>query len=122
MSGAVWEALEAARAAGVEDWLREDIIDTFVRADEKLIDRLVDGTAKHAARRAHEMHDAAALLAELGVPAPIANATAEALERFFGEEARRCASRLTRAASAPRSGRASSSAARGTCTCTSRPT
>lgn len=85
MSGAVWEALEAARAAGVEDWLRSDIIKTFVTADENLIDRLLDGTAKHAARRAHEMHDAAALLAELGVPAPMANATAAALERIAAE-------------------------------------
>jgi len=85
MSGAVWEALEAARAAGVEDWLRTDIIDTFVRADAKLLDRLIDGTAKHAARRAHEMHDAAALLAELGVPAPMANAAAAALERIAAE-------------------------------------
>ena len=85
MSGAVWEALEAARAAGLEDWLRTDIIATFVQADEKLIDRLVDGTAKHAARRAHEMHDAAALLAELGVPHPIADATATALERIAEE-------------------------------------
>jgi 3-hydroxyisobutyrate dehydrogenase-like beta-hydroxyacid dehydrogenase len=85
MSGAVWEALEAARAAGVEEWLRSDIIATFVKADEKLIDRLVDGTAKHAARRAHEMHDAAALLAELGVPNPMATATAAALERIAAE-------------------------------------
>jgi 3-hydroxyisobutyrate dehydrogenase-like beta-hydroxyacid dehydrogenase len=85
MSAAVWEALEAARAAGVEDWLRSDITSTFVNADAKLIDRLVDGTAKHAARRAHEMHDAAALLAELGVPATIAAATAESLERIAAE-------------------------------------
>lgn len=85
MSGAVWEALEAARAAGVEDWLRSDIVATFVKADEKLIDRLIDGTAKHAARRAHEMRDAAALLAELGVPHPIATATAQALERIAEE-------------------------------------
>lgn len=85
MSAAVWEALEAARAVGVEEWLRSDITSTFVSADAKLIDRLVDGTAKHAARRAHEMHDAAALLAELGVPATIAAATAESLERIAAE-------------------------------------
>ncbi len=90
MSGAVWEALEAARAAGVEEWLRSDIVKTFVGADEKLIDRLIDGTAKHAARRAHEMHDAAAaLLAEPVFPAPIANATAAALERIAAERKER---------------------------------
>jgi 3-hydroxyisobutyrate dehydrogenase-like beta-hydroxyacid dehydrogenase len=85
MSGAVWEALEAARAAGVEDWLRGDITATFVNADAKLIDRLIDGTAKHATRRAHEMHDATALLQELGVPSTMAAATAAALERIAAE-------------------------------------
>lgn len=85
MSAAVWEALEAARAAGVEDWLRADVIATFIKADEKLIDRLVDGTAKHAKRRAHEMDDAAALLDELGVPSTIAAATAKSLQRIARE-------------------------------------
>lgn len=82
MASAVWEALEAARAAGVEDWLRADVVETFVRADEALLDRLLTGTAKHAARRAHEMRDAGALLEELGVPSTIAHATAVALERI----------------------------------------
>ncbi|MEA2718913.1 MAG: hypothetical protein QOJ39_777, partial [Candidatus Eremiobacteraeota bacterium] len=33
MSAAICEALEAARAAGVEEWLRADITRTFVAAD-----------------------------------------------------------------------------------------
>jgi 3-hydroxyisobutyrate dehydrogenase-like beta-hydroxyacid dehydrogenase len=82
MSAAVCEALEAARAAGVEDWLRADIARTFVQADERLVDRIVEGTFTHAERRAHEMHAAAALLDELGVPAPIARASADSLERI----------------------------------------
>jgi 3-hydroxyisobutyrate dehydrogenase-like beta-hydroxyacid dehydrogenase len=82
MSAAVCEALEAARAAGVEDWLRSDITKTFVAADATLLDRIVDGTHKHAKRRAHEMHDATALLDELAVPSTITRATAESLERI----------------------------------------
>lgn len=82
MASAVWEALEAARAAGVEEWLRSDIVATFVKADDGLVDRLIDGTALHAKRRGHEMRDAAALLAELGVPTTMAEATAESLERI----------------------------------------
>jgi 3-hydroxyisobutyrate dehydrogenase-like beta-hydroxyacid dehydrogenase len=82
MSAAICEALEAARAAGVEDWLRADITRTLVDADAATLDRVVDGTFKHAKRRAHEMRDAAALLDELGVPATIAHATAESLERI----------------------------------------
>ena len=82
MSGAICEALDAARAAGVEDWLRSDIVKTFVNADATLLDRIVVGTYKHAKRRAHEMRDATALLDELGVPATITRATAESLERI----------------------------------------
>jgi 3-hydroxyisobutyrate dehydrogenase-like beta-hydroxyacid dehydrogenase len=82
MSSAVWEALEAARAVGVEDWLHGDISATFVNAGESFIDRLVDGTAKHAVRRAHEMRDAEAMLRELGTPTTMATATAESLERI----------------------------------------
>jgi 3-hydroxyisobutyrate dehydrogenase-like beta-hydroxyacid dehydrogenase len=87
MSSAVWEALEAARAVGVEEWLRADIRATFANATDTFIDRLVDGTAKHAARRAHEMRDAEAMCRELGTPATMAEATAESLERIARERA-----------------------------------
>jgi 3-hydroxyisobutyrate dehydrogenase-like beta-hydroxyacid dehydrogenase len=82
MSAAVCEALEAARAAGVEDWLRADITRTLVGADAATLGRIVTGTHKHAKRRAHEMADAAALLEELGVPTTITRATTESLERL----------------------------------------
>ena len=85
MSSSVWEALEAARAVGVEDWLRADITRTFVDANEAFIDRLVDGTAKHAVRRAHEMRDAEAMLRELGTATEMVTATAESLERIAAE-------------------------------------
>ncbi|HEV3087661.1 MAG TPA: DUF1932 domain-containing protein, partial [Candidatus Elarobacter sp.] len=52
-----------------------------------LLDRVVTGTYKHAKRRAHEMHDAAELLDELGVPATITRATAESLERIVRDGA-----------------------------------
>jgi 3-hydroxyisobutyrate dehydrogenase-like beta-hydroxyacid dehydrogenase len=86
MSSSVWEALEAARAVGVEDWLRSDIIKTFVDADERFIDRVVEGTAKHAVRRGHEMRDAETMLRELGTPTTMVTATAESLERIAGEK------------------------------------
>lgn len=86
MSSAVWEALEAARAVGVEEWLRGDISRTFVDASDTFIDRLVDGTAKHAVRRAHEMRDAEAMLEELGTATAMVSATAESLERIASEQ------------------------------------
>lgn len=86
MSAAVCEALEAARAAGVEEWLRSDITRTFVGADASTLDRIVDGTYKHAKRRAHEMHDATALLDELGVPSTISAATTASLQRIVHDQ------------------------------------
>jgi 3-hydroxyisobutyrate dehydrogenase-like beta-hydroxyacid dehydrogenase len=86
MSSSVWEALEAARAVGVEDWLRSDIVKTFVAADAAFIDRLIDGTDKHAVRRSHEMRDAETMLRELGTPTTMVTATAESLERIVREK------------------------------------
>jgi 3-hydroxyisobutyrate dehydrogenase-like beta-hydroxyacid dehydrogenase len=81
-ASAICEALDAAQAAGVEDWLRGDIIKTLAAADASLLDRIVEGTHKHAKRRAHEMRDAAALLDELGLPSTMSAATAASLERI----------------------------------------
>ena len=82
LSAAVCEALDAARAAGVEDWLRADITRTLRAADDGLLERIVSGTYRHARRRAHEMHAAVALLAELGVPSTMSAAAAASLERI----------------------------------------
>jgi 3-hydroxyisobutyrate dehydrogenase-like beta-hydroxyacid dehydrogenase len=86
MSGAIVEALEAARAVGVEAWLRSDIARTFVAADAALLERIVAGTLKHAERRAHEMHDAVALLEQLGVPSTMSAAAATSLERIANSQ------------------------------------
>ncbi|WP_369133838.1 DUF1932 domain-containing protein [Modestobacter sp. I12A-02662] len=47
--------------------------------DERTIDRLVDGTHRHARRRADEMAAATEQLLELGVPARIAPAARDLL-------------------------------------------
>lgn len=75
------EAIEAARAAGIETWMRGQIADQLA-GGEVLVDRFLSGTVAHAARRAHEMRDATAYLAGLGVPAVMAEASATALERI----------------------------------------
>jgi 3-hydroxyisobutyrate dehydrogenase-like beta-hydroxyacid dehydrogenase len=82
MSAAVVEALQAARAAGCEDWLREIIIAELTAADESTVDRLVTGSHKHAVRRTAEMAAAAEMLAELGVPADVASAARDQLARL----------------------------------------
>lgn len=82
MSSAVVEALTAARAAGLEDWLRGVIVTELTEADESTVDRLVTGTYRHSVRRTDEMAAAAGMLGELGVPADIAAASRDQLARI----------------------------------------
>lgn len=84
LAASVVEALEAARAAGCEDWLRDNIVAELEAAGEGTVERLVTGTHRHAARRAAEMEAAAAMLDELGVPPAMAAASRGLLERLSG--------------------------------------
>ncbi|CNE97662.1 3-hydroxyisobutyrate dehydrogenase [Mycobacterium tuberculosis] len=82
LAGSVVEALEAARAAGCEDWLRANIVEELVAAGEHTVERLVSGTRRHAVRRAAEMEAAATMLAELDVPPAMAAASRDLLRRL----------------------------------------
>ena len=82
MGAAVVEALAAARAAGLEDWMRDHLRQELTAADAALVDRLEDGSARHAHRRADEMAAAGELLAELGVPAFVTSASEQWLRRL----------------------------------------
>jgi 3-hydroxyisobutyrate dehydrogenase-like beta-hydroxyacid dehydrogenase len=74
IAAAAIEALEAARAAGVEDRVRGDIAGVL---GEPLLERLLSGSRIHAARRVDEMQAAAAYVSELGIEPRIATAAAE---------------------------------------------
>jgi 3-hydroxyisobutyrate dehydrogenase-like beta-hydroxyacid dehydrogenase len=82
MAAAIVEALEAARAAGVEPWMLEHIAAELTSADPATVERIVSGTVRHARRRAAEMEAAAAMLTELGVPPVMASASATLHERL----------------------------------------
>jgi 3-hydroxyisobutyrate dehydrogenase-like beta-hydroxyacid dehydrogenase len=75
LAAAVVEALEAARAAGLEEWLAGNIRSELEKSDAATLDRLVSGSHTHAVRRREEMAAAADLLDELGVPPRIATAS-----------------------------------------------
>lgn len=79
MSMAVVEALAAARAAGLEDWLYPHIREQLVDFDARAIERIVDGSYRHARRRADEMEAASELLADLGVAPLVAGASQRSL-------------------------------------------
>ena len=80
LAAVVIECLEAAERLGCEEWAGEQLL-TVIR-DERLIDRLVEGSRTHAARRVHEMEAAAELLAEIGVASYMTNATIERLKKL----------------------------------------
>ena len=82
MAASIVEALEAARAAGDEPWLRQHIAAELTAADAAIVDRITDGTRRHAVRRAAEMAAAADMLTELGVPSLMADASRTLHERL----------------------------------------
>jgi 3-hydroxyisobutyrate dehydrogenase-like beta-hydroxyacid dehydrogenase len=82
MAASIVEALEAARAAGLEDWLTGHIAEDLARQDATTLTRIVTGTRRHAVRRGHEMAAAAEMLAELGVEPAMAAASQHLHERL----------------------------------------
>jgi 3-hydroxyisobutyrate dehydrogenase-like beta-hydroxyacid dehydrogenase len=86
LAAAVTESLRAARAAGCEEWIRDNIAAELTAASEATVDRLEQGSIRHARRRAEEMADAAGLLRELGIPPRIAVASEDWLRQLLAEQ------------------------------------
>jgi 3-hydroxyisobutyrate dehydrogenase-like beta-hydroxyacid dehydrogenase len=86
MAASIVEALEAARAVGDEQWLRAHIAAELAGANASTLDRITDGTRRHAVRRTAEMEAAADMLTELGVPPLMADASRAVHERLAGKE------------------------------------
>lgn len=85
MAASIVEALEAARAAGLEDWLTGHIAEDLATHDASTLTRIVTGTRQHAVRRGHEMAAAAEMLAELGIEPVMAAASQHLHERLAAE-------------------------------------
>ncbi len=81
LAAAVIESVEAAEAAGHADWLRQEIAAVI---GEPLLDRLLEGSRRHARRRTEEMEAARKLLVRLGVEPRIAAASAAVLADLAG--------------------------------------
>jgi 3-hydroxyisobutyrate dehydrogenase-like beta-hydroxyacid dehydrogenase len=81
VAAAALESLEAAGRAGqgAEERLRADLVAVL---GEPLLERLLRGSATHAARRVDEMEAAAAYLEELGVSPLVARAAAGRLREL----------------------------------------
>jgi 3-hydroxyisobutyrate dehydrogenase-like beta-hydroxyacid dehydrogenase len=83
LAAIVIEALRAAERAGLAEWLWADLVAELEAADAALLQRLVRGTAVHAARRIDEMEATADLLAALGVEPVMTRATVESLRNVL---------------------------------------
>ena len=76
LAAAAIESLRAAEAAGHADWLEQQLADVI---GLPLLERLLEGSRQHAARRVDEMEAARELVLELGVEPRIASASMELL-------------------------------------------
>jgi 3-hydroxyisobutyrate dehydrogenase-like beta-hydroxyacid dehydrogenase len=85
MSASIVEALDAADAAGLKDWLTEHIAAELASLDAATLPRIVTGTRQHAVRRGHEMAAAAEMLTDLGVAPIMATASQHLHERLAPE-------------------------------------
>jgi 3-hydroxyisobutyrate dehydrogenase-like beta-hydroxyacid dehydrogenase len=74
------ESVRAAEAAGHAAWLEEQLADVI---GGPLLQRLLEGSRQHAARRVDEMEAARDLLLELGVEPRIATASMELLAELY---------------------------------------
>jgi 3-hydroxyisobutyrate dehydrogenase-like beta-hydroxyacid dehydrogenase len=84
LAAAVGEALAAAERLEAEEWLHQEIARALDRADAAYLERLIDGSRRHAARRGEEMAAAVAMLEDLGVE-PRVSAAAEAWLRELAQ-------------------------------------
>ncbi|MCD2196662.1 DUF1932 domain-containing protein [Actinomycetospora endophytica] len=88
LAAAVVEALEGAKAAGCEQWLADNVAAELAGFTEDSLNRLVDGTHRHARRRADEMAAAAQQLREFGVEPRSATAAHDLLAALRDQGAR----------------------------------
>jgi 3-hydroxyisobutyrate dehydrogenase-like beta-hydroxyacid dehydrogenase len=88
LAATVLEALAAATAAGCPDWLREQIATELGPDGPALVERLVTGSHRHAARRLGEVRASRDYLTELGVSTRVCDATIGWLDELAGSGTR----------------------------------
>jgi 3-hydroxyisobutyrate dehydrogenase-like beta-hydroxyacid dehydrogenase len=82
LAAAALESLEAAAAAGHTAWVERQVADVIGAG---LLERLVEGSRRHAVRRVEEMDAACELLVSLGVEPRIAAASRMVLAELGGD-------------------------------------
>jgi 3-hydroxyisobutyrate dehydrogenase-like beta-hydroxyacid dehydrogenase len=82
LAALVFESVEAAEKIDSRDWMLSEIANELGESGQQLVERLIDGTTKHAVRREHEMTDAERHLAQVGSPAWMTRGTVQWLHRI----------------------------------------
>lgn len=75
LAATILEAVTAARAAGAADWVTGQIAAELGPDGPALVERLLEGTRRHAVRREEEMREVRSYLDELGSAHPMTDAT-----------------------------------------------
>ena len=81
VAAVICEAMEAGARFGLEDYIRAQI-HSVIGQDDALIDRFVEGSRTHAARRIHEMEAVSDMLEEAGLNAFMSRAAGENLKKY----------------------------------------
>lgn len=79
LASIICEAMEAADAADLADWTKNQIANQLAGDGNAMIDRFLKGSRIHAVRRAQEMRDTSSYLSDLGVPNTMSSASARYL-------------------------------------------
>ena len=77
LAATVFEAAEAAAALGAREWIIDQMAAELGPSGRALVQRLLEGTVLHAARREAEMREASSFLDDLGTPHPMTDGTVE---------------------------------------------
>jgi 3-hydroxyisobutyrate dehydrogenase-like beta-hydroxyacid dehydrogenase len=86
LAGLVFETLDAAERIGATDEMRAQLAAELGPDGDALVQRLLDGTRQHAARREHEMHDTREFLEAIGTPPRMTDGTIAWLRALQGED------------------------------------
>lgn len=76
------EAMGAAKAAGLDEWLWKHLVDTLDGANESMMHRYLRSTGAHAVRRKEELRFVIEMLGSLDVDDTMSQATHAQLERI----------------------------------------
>jgi 3-hydroxyisobutyrate dehydrogenase-like beta-hydroxyacid dehydrogenase len=82
VAAVICEAMEAAKAFELEDYMRQQIA-SVIGGNETLIDRFIEGSHTHAERRIHEMEAVVHMLTDKNIQPVMAAAAKENLEKIL---------------------------------------